>query len=94
MATATEIQAYADVVQTLQDEDRYSKSTVSVQYGKKYARIVLENGSSKSVHSFVEIATGNILKSASWQTPAKGKRGSVHDLAAGGFNQYGANYLR
>lgn len=69
----------------------------SIDYtvGNRYARFVkVERGVSSSVHSFVDIKTGDILKAASYRAPAKGVRGSVFDLAAGGFNHYGADYWR
>lgn len=43
--------------------------------GKKYHKIVLiDGGSSKSSHAFVDRKTGEVYKSASWQAPAKGVR--------------------
>ncbi len=53
--------------------------TVSVELGKRYARVIVstEGTDSRSVHSFVDMGTGAILKAASWKAPAKGIRGSV-----------------
>ena len=31
------------------------------------------------VHSFVEVATGNVLKAAGWKAPAKHARGNIWD---------------
>lgn len=55
----------------------------STEVGRKYVRIVqtdapqplsdLTNGQ-RSVHAFVEISTGLVYKSATWNAPAKGAR--------------------
>ena len=68
-------------------------------YGKKYAKIVKVDqlNGSKSVHTFVNILNGDILKSASWAAPApNGVRGNIFadDLGADRVNEHGANYLR
>ena len=34
---------------------------------------------SRSVHSFIDRSTGDVLKPAGWKTPAKGVRGNIHD---------------
>lgn len=49
--------------------------------GKRYVRIVMtqQYGDwSRSAWAFVEIATGDILKAASWASPAKHARGSIY----------------
>ena len=63
----------------------------------KYARIVKTTrpGTSRSVHCFVNLENGDILKAASWKAPARHARGNIFDsdrLKAVGA--YGANYLR
>lgn len=51
-----------------------------IESGRKYHKIimVIDNGPdrspSRSVHAFVEKKTGQIYKSASWKSPAKGVR--------------------
>ncbi len=95
------IEAYIARVQQLNDEmhaEHYPNvptPRVSVENGKRYARIVLSNGHTdrKSVHSFVDLTNGNILKAASWKMPAKGIRGNVADLTKG-FNANGAQSYR
>ena len=43
--------------------------------GSKYHKIVfVDGGASRSVHCFVDKKTGEVYKSASWRTPAKGVR--------------------
>jgi hypothetical protein len=42
--------------------------------GKKYHKIVMSANGSRSVHAFVDKKTGEVYKSASWKSPAKGVR--------------------
>ena len=89
------IEEYVAEVQRLVDAEKsIFPETVSVEYLKRYARIVTSRGTlSRSVHSFVDLETGDILKAASWKAPAKGVRGNVSDLTKG-FSAYGAWYAR
>ena len=85
-----QIEAYRAKVQELVDAEVFlSTYEISVEYLKRYARIVKTCKSSRSVHSFVDLRTGDILKAASWKAPAKGVRGNVADLTKG-FSAYGA----
>ena len=45
-----------------------------IEEGRKYLKIVMDARGSKSVHAFVDKKTGEIYKSASWKSPAKGVR--------------------
>ena len=46
-----------------------------IESGKKYHKVVMiDGGSSRSVHCFIDKQTGSVLKSASWKAPAKGER--------------------
>ena len=72
---------------------------ITVDYGKKYARIVKNDqlNGGRSVHTFVNMFTGDILKSASWKAPApRGVRGNIfaEDLGADRINEHGAIYLK
>jgi phage-related protein len=42
--------------------------------GRKYHKIIMNDGTQRSVHAFVDKKTGQIYKSASWKSPAKGVR--------------------
>lgn len=42
--------------------------------GRKYHKIIMNANGSKSVHCFIDKKTGEVYKSASWKTPAKGVR--------------------
>lgn len=46
-----------------------------IESGKKYHKIIMiDGGGSRSVHAFVDRKTGEVYKSASWKSPAKGVR--------------------
>ena len=46
-----------------------------IESGRKYHKIILVNGGGqRSVHAFVDKKTGELYKSASWKSPAKGVR--------------------
>lgn len=49
--------------------------------GKKYAKIihVTYHGKQRSAHAFVDLQTGDVYKSASWQALAKGIRYNLLD---------------
>jgi hypothetical protein len=46
-----------------------------IEPGRKYYKLVFVDGSSdRSVHAFIDKKTGEVYKSASWKSPAKGVR--------------------
>jgi hypothetical protein len=49
-----------------------------------------------SVFCFVDTHTGNVLKAASWNTPAKHARGNIHndDYGLTNIGPYGPAYLK
>lgn len=57
-----------------------SSIEIEFEFGQRWIRVVRKQYSSRSAHSFIEATTGDIYKAASWKTPAKGVRGSVHAL--------------
>jgi hypothetical protein len=82
-----------------------SPTTFTVEDGQKFIRVVAHSGGSRSVHVFIakvdsetktlgKVRAGDILKPASWKTPAKHARGNILD-ADGGMSQmtpYGAQH--
>lgn len=66
---------------------------VEFERGKVNARIVLNSGPSRSVHCFVRLADGAILKADGWSKPAKGVRGNIANGAAD-VGPNGAAYFR
>jgi hypothetical protein len=46
-----------------------------VETGKKYHKVIfVDGGGQRSAHSFIDKNTGEVYKSASWKSPAKGVR--------------------
>ena len=45
-----------------------------LESGRKYHKIVMNTNGQRSVHCFINRETGEVLKSASWSSPAKGVR--------------------
>ena len=72
----------ADYAKFLKEIDG-SKDKFGIEFeaGSKYVKIVsISGGGSRSVHCFVEKANGNILRAASWKSPARNFiRGNVYD---------------
>ena len=53
-----------------------------IESGKKYHKVVMiDAGSSRSVHCFIDKNTGEVYKSASWKSPAKGVRYDLRLIA-------------
>lgn len=80
----TEIEAYRAELEAAHLNDPFwghsKDQSFTVEYGNKYAKISRISYGSKSVHCFVEIANGNILKAATWKAPQKnGVRGNLKD---------------
>lgn len=57
--------------------------------GVKYTRIVRSHTTSRSVFCFVD-AEGNIFKSASWASPAKGVRSTLATVNIANVDPYGS----
>jgi hypothetical protein len=45
------------------------------EYGRRFTRIVIDRGSQRFVHAFVDMTNGDVIKSAGWKAPQKGKNG-------------------
>ncbi len=65
-----------------------------VEYGKRYAKVVKTEPHTRSVYAFIDIATGDVLKAASWAAPAKHVRGNVKAHAKTCATGHGIVYLR
>ena len=69
--------------------------TLATMTGKKNIRIIQQDGVSRSAWAFVEIATGDILKAASWAAPARHARGNIYKPETWvSTTSYGPAYLR
>ena len=72
---------------------------ISADMGRKYARVVKNDqlNGSRSVHTFVNMENGDILKAGGWKAPQpNGVRGNIFadDLGADRVNEHGANYIK
>jgi len=45
-----------------------------IESGRKYHKIIMDANGSRSVHAFIDRKSGEVYKSASWKSPAKGVR--------------------
>jgi len=45
-----------------------------IESGRRYHKIIMNDGTQRSVHAFVDQKTGEVYKSASWKSAAKGVR--------------------
>lgn len=64
--------------------------------GRKYVKITrTRDGEHSSVFCFIDKTNGNVLKAASWKSPAKHARGNIYSDRNGmeGVSAYGAHYL-
>ena len=53
-----------------------------IESGKKYHKVIMiDGGSSRSVHCFIDKNTGELYKSSSWKSPAKGVRYDLRLIA-------------
>lgn len=69
---------------------------LELERGRRYIRVVRRDRSQRSAHAFIDIANGDVLKPASWKTPAKHARGNIFDDANGlrYMTDLGPAYLR
>jgi len=71
---------------------------LSAKSGSKNVKIIstAQSGSSRSVWAFIDKATGDILKPATWKAPAKHARGNIFDQYNGtrSVTAYGPGYLQ
>lgn len=72
---------------------------IETHKGSRYAKLVRKDSADArygSVHCFVDLTNGDVLKAATFKAPAKHARGNLNDADGGrsAMNQYGANYLR
>ena len=53
-----------------------------IKPGKKYYKLIfVDSSSNRSVHAFIDKKTGEVYKSASWKSPAKGVRFDLRLIA-------------
>lgn len=77
------LEAFRALVEATLNGAGYARK-ITIKAGKKYAKLIEEkNGRDTSVHSFVDLTTGDILKPASWKAPAKHARGNILNADGG-----------
>ena len=69
---------------------------LKLESGKRYIRVVKDDGNQRSVYCFIDQTNGDVLKAASWKAPARHARGNIFnpDNGLNGMGPYGAAYLR
>lgn len=70
------------------EQHGYLKDVLKIRVGRKYIKILRGDG---SVFCFLD-ENGNVLKAASWATPAQGVRGNIFEKGKEGVSAYGALY--
>ena len=67
------------------------RDVLDYKVGRRYVKVV----KGYSVHSFVDMTNGDVLKPASWSSPAKHARGNLFDSNNGlaGMTPHGPHYL-
>lgn len=86
-----------DLVNKNQRDQGYDWAVdLSINWGRRYAKIVKESLDQRSAFGFVDRDTGNILKAASWRKPARHARGNVLDRSSWSraVTPYGMAYMR
>jgi hypothetical protein len=76
-------------------EHTNERSTIELETGPKYVRVVTGGKGSRSVYCFVERATGTLLKPGGWKGPEPKKipRGSIYNPnPLDGCGPYGVSY--
>ena len=91
VSVADLVEEYRAALQTSQNESDFGQShggkfaeDFTAKKGRRYWKIVrsARHGSSRSVHSFVDATTGQVLKAEGWSKPARGARFDLTDPAS------------
>lgn len=74
------VQMYAEAIQEAEGRraERFEyqqPSMITVEYGRRFARMVTDNGTQRSVHAFVDLTNGDVVKAAGWKAPQRGVNG-------------------
>jgi len=100
--TKEEVQAFAtaadEVIKENYDLHGYTfgdPKPLEITFGRRYAKVI-DVSQGRSAWAFVDMATGEILKAASWAAPAKHARGTIlaEDHGKSAVSAYGPHYLR
>jgi hypothetical protein len=73
------VEAQARVNNDYADLGADTAPTLSAEPGRRFIRIVADNGHQRSAWAFVDRENGDVLKCDGWKRPAKGARGNIYD---------------
>lgn len=82
MITNDDLQKFCDAVKALRAQHGFHTEIV-FERGKKNARIIVDEGFTRSAWGFVVLETGDILKAAGWKAPAAHVRGNIRNGTQG-----------
>jgi hypothetical protein len=89
------LNAFVKDCQSKVDSEFTFKKVLSIQKGSRFVKLVSNDNSQRSAWAFVEIATGDVFKVASWNAPAKHARANIYDKNTWkNVGAYGPAYLR
>jgi hypothetical protein len=80
MTIDSAVNAYMALLQSKVNEhfaqhyERLRPYTYSIEPGRKFLKVVQSGEGNRSVHAFIDKATGALYKPASWKAPAKDAR--------------------
>ncbi len=88
--------AEAQKIVTAHYADGPTDCVLTIKNGRKYAKIIATAYGQSHVYCFVNRENGDVLKAASFKTPAKHARGSIFtdDHGASAVGPYGVHYIR
>ena len=88
-------QAIYDAYHARMGYSENNHTTHKYTIGRRYIKVIAVSNQ-ESVHSFVDMTNGNVLKPAGWSAPAKHARGNIYDdqNGLGMMGEYGPKYLR
>ena len=104
MPTREQIEAYVSEWNDLYREHLDAvcpsmQESLTINWGRKFAKVVRvrpDSVTGGAAHAFIEIATGDIFKPATWAAPAKHARGNISQPIKTTMTGYGYSppYLR
>ena len=78
--TQAEILSYCEMLCEALNLDSPDSHTFTVETARKYHKVIMTtHGTNRSIHAFVDVKTGAVLKPASFKAPAKGIRYNLLD---------------
>lgn len=88
--------SFPTLAEKAKKEGRKFYETVEIEEGRRFWKVLVNNGAQRSVRAFVDKDTGEIFKAASWRAPAKHVRGTImaEDYGLSCMTPYGPHYLR